>query len=61
MTIKKKFRLEHEFDEAPALVFIQEKVGSGFRLYQDGKEVEGIRSIHIDAVEVTVEGYDAPG
>jgi hypothetical protein len=46
----RKFVLE--FDEAPPLVFVQNKVGSDFTLYQDGKNVRGIRSLKIYA------GYD---
>jgi hypothetical protein len=38
-----------EFDEPPALVFVQEKTGHGAKVYQDGKELEGIKSIVIKA------------
>jgi len=48
--MKRKFTLE--FDEAPPLVFVQNRVGNDFVLYQDGKEVRGIRSLLIRA------GYD---
>lgn len=47
MEEKKKFVLE--FDEAPALVFVQEKVGSQCGIYQDGKEVKGVRNVRIYA------------
>lgn len=46
--MRKKFVLE--FDKEPALVFIQhDGKSSNFDVYQDGKLVEGIRSIDIDA------------
>lgn len=37
------------FEGAPALVFVQEKVGGICRIYQDGKELKGVRRITIDA------------
>lgn len=46
--MKKKFILE--FDEEPALVFIQHKSGSitgDAQLFQDGREVKGWRSVVI--------------
>lgn len=46
--MKKKFILE--FDEEPALVFIQHKSGSisgDAHLYQDGQEVKGWRNVVI--------------
>jgi hypothetical protein len=45
--MKKKFILE--FDEEPALVFVQHKVGDirNSDLYEDGKEVKGWRTIVI--------------
>ena len=49
---KKKFILE--FDEPPALIFIQEKAGPKCEVYQDGERVEGIRSVKIIAA------YDEP-
>lgn len=45
--IKKKFIIE--LDEAPALMFIQEKGNRPPKIYQDGKEVKGVRAIRIDA------------
>lgn len=48
--MKRKFTLE--FDEAPPLVFVQNRLGNDFELYQDGKKVNGIRSLSINA------GYD---
>lgn len=48
--MKRKFVLE--FDEAPPLIFVQNRVGSDCVLYQDGKKVNGIRSLRIYA------GYD---
>lgn len=50
--MKHKFILE--FDEAPPLVFIQNRAGSDFRLYQDGKIVRGIRNVSVFA------HYDSP-
>jgi hypothetical protein len=49
--VKKKFILE--LDEEPALVFVQKGLKCGFTLYQDGKEVKGIRNLKIYA------GYDS--
>jgi hypothetical protein len=47
--MKKKFILE--FDEEPALVFVQRKSGDirNAELYQDGEEVKGCRTVRIDA------------
>jgi hypothetical protein len=48
--IKKKFVLE--FDEEPALVFVQRKFGTAVgdaEFYQDGKKVNGWRTLSIDA------------
>ena len=52
MGAKKKFVIE--FDEPPALIFIQEKAGPKCEVYQDGKKVNGIRSVKIYA------DYDEP-
>lgn len=42
-------QFELKFEEAPALVFVQEQ-GSRFpKIYQDGKEVNGILAIVIKA------------
>jgi predicted nucleic acid-binding Zn-ribbon protein len=43
----KKFMLE--FDEPPALVFVQERGSNKVKVYQDGKELHGVRSIDINA------------
>ncbi|WP_193063446.1 hypothetical protein [Oceanobacillus oncorhynchi] len=32
-----------------ALVFVQKDAGNGFEVYQDGKKIEGIREININA------------
>lgn len=45
-------KLSIDLNEKPALVFVQDKFGSGITLYQDGKKVNGIRSLRIYA------GYD---
>lgn len=45
--MKKKYVLE--LDEKPALVFIQEQAGKHFKVYQDGEEVKGARTIRIHA------------
>jgi hypothetical protein len=45
--MRKKIVLE--FDETPTLVFVQNRVGNDFDVYQDGKKVNGIRSIVIRA------------
>lgn len=45
--MEKKFTLS--FDKEPALVFVQEKTGNNFALYQDGKRVTGIRKVVIYA------------
>lgn len=45
--MKKKFILE--FDEAPALVFVQKNLQGGIEIYQDGEPVQGMRSIEIRA------------
>ena len=45
--MKRKFVLE--FDEAPALVFVQKNFQGGIEIYQDGERVQGIRSIVIRA------------
>lgn len=41
------------FDEPPALVFVQERTGTAMgkkiKVYQDGKEVHGVRAIDINA------------
>jgi hypothetical protein len=50
MKANKKYTLE--FDETPSLIFVQGEVGNDFKLYQDGEEVRGIRSVRIYA------GYD---
>lgn len=50
--MKNKFVLE--FDEVPALVFVQDKVGDRFVVYQDGKCLHGVRIINIYA------GIDEP-
>lgn len=47
MANDKKFVLE--FDEPPALVFVQHEVGCRFEVYQDGKRLHGVRSIKIRA------------
>lgn len=44
---KEKFKLE--FDEPPALVFVQERESNKVKVYQDGKELHGVRSIDIRA------------
>ncbi|MGG3307333.1 hypothetical protein ABER23_07890 [Paenibacillus lautus] len=44
---KEKFALE--FDEPPALVFVQERGSNKVKVYQDGKELHGVRSIAINA------------
>lgn len=44
---KEKFTLQ--FDEPPALLFIQEKGKRQARVIQNGKEVKGITSIRIEA------------
>ncbi|MFD0825846.1 hypothetical protein ACT8ZR_09225 [Neobacillus sp. M.A.Huq-85] len=38
-----------ELDNEPALVFVQENLKGGFKVFQDGKEVKGIRNIKIYA------------
>jgi hypothetical protein len=45
----KKFVLE--FDEEPALVFVQHKTGDiqNAEFYQDGKEVKGVVALRIEA------------
>jgi hypothetical protein len=49
--LKRKFTLE--FDEAPALVFVQHRVGTimngNAALYVDGRKVEGVRELSITA------------
>lgn len=40
-----KFTLE--FDKPPALLFVQERVGNQFTLYEDGRKVTGIRALEI--------------
>lgn len=45
--MKSKFVLE--LDEEPALVFVQKNARGGIEVYQDGKQVKGIRSIRIEA------------
>lgn len=45
METKKKFILE--FDEPPALVFVQRNEKAVCELYQDGEKVNGIRSLRI--------------
>ncbi len=47
MEEKEKFILELENE--PTLVFVQNGAGSDFKLYQDGEEVKGIRSVRIYA------------
>lgn len=42
-------KLTIDLAEKPALVFVQGKAGNGFTVYQDGKEVRGIRSLRIYA------------
>lgn len=37
------------FETMPALIFVQEKVGGKCRVYQNGKELMGLRSIEISA------------
>ncbi|MTH32972.1 hypothetical protein GL282_09730 [Veillonella dispar] len=44
---KEKFALE--FDEPPALVFVQERGSNKVRVYQDGVELHGVRAIDINA------------
>lgn len=51
--MNKKFSIE--FDEVPSLLFVQRSVKLGdFDVYQDGKIVNGIRYVDIDA------SYDSP-
>ena len=45
--MKRKYVLE--LDDKPALVFVQEQAGKYFKVYQDGAEVKGIRTIKITA------------
>lgn len=45
--MKHKFILE--FDDAPALVFVQRNARGSIEIYQDGKKLNGVRSIEIDA------------
>lgn len=42
-----KFTLE--FDEPPALVFVQERGSNKVKVYQDGVELHGVRAININA------------
>jgi hypothetical protein len=44
---RQKFILE--FDEPPALVFVQHAVGHRCDVYQDGKKLKGVRAITIRA------------
>ncbi|MCV4233317.1 hypothetical protein OHJ21_19220 [Virgibacillus sp. LDC1] len=44
---KEKFALT--FDEPPALVFVQERGSNKVKVFQDGKELHGVRSIDINA------------
>jgi hypothetical protein len=37
------------FDKPPALLFVQERVGYQFTLYEDGRKVTGIRTLEIIA------------
>ena len=43
----RKFILE--FDEPPALVFVQHSVGDNCEIYQDGQKLKGVRTITIRA------------
>lgn len=45
--MKRKFILE--FDEAPALVFVQKDSKGIIEIYQDGQLLKGVRSIIIEA------------
>lgn len=38
-----------EFDEPPALVFVQREVGSKFEVYQDGKRLKSVLAVTIRA------------
>lgn len=42
-------KLTIDLDEKPALVFVQGKGGNEFKVFQDGKEVHGIKSVRIYA------------
>lgn len=43
--MKKKYALE--FEHKPVLVFIHEKEGEPFKVFKDGEEVLGVRSVRI--------------
>ncbi|MBT2727847.1 hypothetical protein J7E63_12950 [Bacillus sp. ISL-75] len=45
--MEKKDKFVLELDREPALVFVQESLKRGFTVFQDGKEVKGIRNIKI--------------
>ncbi|GMK47625.1 hypothetical protein PghCCS26_47550 [Paenibacillus glycanilyticus] len=45
--MNRKFTLE--FDKPPALLFVQERVGNQFTLYENGRKVTGIRTLDINA------------
>ncbi|MCM3492856.1 hypothetical protein M4D52_05300 [Paenibacillus lactis] len=46
---KKKEKFTLEFDESPALVFVQERGSNKIKVYQDGIELHGVRAVDINA------------